>query len=615
MRNLIGIVALSLLAAIAGCASDDTEPKQTTTTPNDNPFADIEQNLNFTGGSCTADATGAILAVTVPTSGVLFLTKRSVDSQITANGTACGLASKIKQINVTGSSSVAETVIVDYSNGTFATGAAATATTGIYLDLRGDSTGYDKVGVKGTMSTDNMVSGNTAQTNGDTHYWFRVNSDNYPDLNFVALSGGTGMGSNPVPTYIVYLNDGNDSYTGGLGQPVTIYGGNGNDTFHQTDSATNYETMYGGAGTDTVSYALRTTSVFVDVGDETNGVPTGDDGAGTSATTSTEFDGVADDIEIVTGGTSADTLTARTAGSTLNGGDGTDSLVGLAGNDTLNGGAGNDTIDGGAGNDTINGDADNDLLIGGLGDDILSGSTGDDIFDEGDATSTGADIFNGGTGIDTVDYGDRTTAVYVTMDGSAANDGEDSTTSTAGGEEADNVKADVENVIGSAYDDHIYGNSLGNVITGNAGDDVLDGGAGNDVFDMLAANDGDDTITGGSGVDLVDYTDRTNGMFIVLDGSTASYDLITTPTEADILGADIENAWGSNTAADNITGNALANELVGNTGADTLNGAGGDDVLDGLGLAASNEADILDGGAGDGDFCFGSTTTTSNCEF
>ena len=146
------------------------------------------------------------------------------------------------------------------------------------------------------------------------------------------------------------------------------------------------------------------------------------------------------------------------------------------------------------------GGAGDDVLRGGAGADTLNGDAGDDRFDE-ETTSNGGDVINGGAGDhDLVDYSARTAALTVTMDGVAANDGETG--------ETDNVKSDVEDIIGGTVADTITGNASNNKIKGGDGNDVLSGGAGDDVFDQGAAADGNDTITGGTGADTIDYSAR-----------------------------------------------------------------------------------------------------------
>jgi Ca2+-binding RTX toxin-like protein len=65
-----------------------------------------------------------------------------------------------------------------------------------------------------------------------------------------------------------------------------------------------------------------------------------------------EGDNVGKDVEIVVGGSGADTITGSNAANTLNGGGGNDTLAGGGGNDILLGGTGNDSLNGGTGTDT-----------------------------------------------------------------------------------------------------------------------------------------------------------------------------------------------------------------------------------------------------------------------
>jgi len=577
MRNLIGIVALSLLAAAAGCASDDTSSKQvtsTTTSDPGNPFAELEQSMvRFDGANCVL--TGGSLVVNMTTSQPILLTKRVVDSAITVNGTSCGANSVVKQVTVNGTSGN-DVIVVDYTAGIFAAGAAASSTA-VVVDTKA---GTDTLGIKGTSSADTITLGKTDAT----HYWAKMNTDAYTDLN-ITVTGS-------LPTTVVYLGDGADVYSSGnFGAPVHVYGGGGNDTFNQTASSTPYETIEGGDGTDTVSYALRVLAVTAAIGN----------GTSTSGETA-EQDQIWNDVEVLTGGTVADTLTAYSGGSTLNGGSGTDILLGGPGNDVLNGDNGNDTITGGLGNDT------------------LSGGEGNDTFNEGSATSTGADVFNGNAGVDTVDYSARTTtAIVVTMDGTTADDGE--------ANEGDNVKADIENILGTTLADNITGNALSNEITGGNGNDTLSGGAGDDVFheysgcatttDALlnlvcsgagteaTTPNGNDTIIGGAGVDTVDYL-RFNPVTVTMDGTTTSGWKTGSGTEADLIHDDVEDIWGG-AGADTITGNSSTNSLIGGPGNDTLDGAGGDDVLDG-----GTGTNVVTGGVG-ADMCYNAATKTT-CE-
>jgi Ca2+-binding RTX toxin-like protein len=590
MRNLIGIIALSLLAAAAGCASD-TDPtynQPNDTTASDNPFQAIEQNITGLQTKCVLDATGATMTITLAAGEIALIAKRVVDSAITVNGEICtladltpatALASKVKRIAITGAAGSSQMVIVDYTNGTFALGGTAASTTSIAIDLGSDA--GDALGVKTTGSADTVSLNSTG---------VRVNTDAYNDIVLTGTYGAT----------TVYLGAGADTFSAGdYGRAVTVYGGAGADTFNQTASVTGNETIYGGADTDTVSYALRSTATTVSV-TLTSGATDADDGDGTA----TENDDIRSDVEVVIGGSGDDVFDCAAANCTLTGGAGNDTLTGNTGNDTINGGDGNDTLVGGAADDTLNGDAGDDSITGSAGNDTLNGGIGSDTFVEGNATS-GSDVFNGGTGTDTVNYSGRSIALTITMDGVAADDGE--------GSENDNVRVDVENVIGGSANDTITGNALNNEITGGTGNDTLNGGVGDDVFHEGAATSGTDVFAGGDGVDTVDYSGRSVAVVVTMDGVAANDGQA---SENDSIGTDIENCYGGS-ANDTITGNDSSNELVGNDGNDTLTGGLGDDVIEGgHGASLASETNTIDCGAGDGDIGYGAGNgTDTGCEF
>jgi len=558
MRNRLSFVPFSclMLFALAGCsASTSTAP-----VASDDPFVQAEENITKLTAPCTFVVSTGLMTVTVGANETAIISRRAADSAILQNGYACdNLAtnSALKKIAITGNASA--NVILDFTNGLFGVGTSSTATSGITV------TTAASVGIRGTTSADKVAYGSSG---------VNMNGDAFKDITFSGVTAHT-----------VYLGDGADTFTTAGGTDIgtafttaiNVYGGAGADLFNQGTVATPNETIHGGADIDTVSYALRTAAITVTVGAGVN------DGDAAAVSGAGEKDDINADVEIVTGGTLADTMTASTAAAI-----------------TFNGGLGNDILTGNTQNDTLNGDAGNDTLSGGDGDDTLSGGDGDDSFDE-ETAPNGKDIFNGGAGIDTLDYSARTSGVTVTMDGTAANDGE----TVGSASEGDNCKADVENILGTTDDDTITGNALANTITGDDGNDTLNGGAGDDVFTTGAAADGDDKIAGGTGIDSIDYSTRTGPVTVVLDGATASGE----GSEADELALDMENVTGT-PLADNITGNKSANELTGLAGVDTLVGLEGDDVLDGGG-----QADILDCGVGDGDIGFNASGLKTACEF
>jgi Ca2+-binding RTX toxin-like protein len=239
---------------------------------------------------------------------------------------------------------------------------------------------------------------------------------------------------------------------------------------------------------------------------------------------------------------------------------------------TVNGGDGNDTLTGGSGPDILNGGNDDDTLQGLGGNDTLNGEVGLDTLDGG----SGSDTMSGGADVDTVTYATRLNDVAVTLD-NVANDGESG--------ENDDVRSDVQNIVGGGANDNLTGSGGDNALTGNDGNDTLNGGFGADVLsgsngnDTLDGGDGPDSLTGGNGTDVVTYATRSIGVTADLDGAADDGE----PTENDTIATDVENLLGGS-GPDTLTGNSLAN---------TLTGGAGDDVLEGL-----DGVDTLLGGAG-----------------
>jgi len=174
---------------------------------------------------------------------------------------------------------------------------------------------------------------------------------------------------------------------------------------------------------------------------------------------------------------------------------------------------------------------------------------------------------------------------------------------------------DVENAVGTAFDDTLFGNSQNNVLLGSAGDDRLHPFGGDDFVD---GGTGTDTLLlngfpKGSDVDVAD------GVAQFLDGSAGVNTF-----------ANIENVNGSTVAGDLIKGddradiaqdvNFTLNGDVTEVNGNILNGLGGDDVIFGgagndqliggdnvdraRADAQGQNADTLAGGAGN-DFLIG----------
>ncbi len=182
----------------------------------------------------------------------------------------------------------------------------------------------------------------------------------------------------------------------------------------------------------------------------------------------------------ITGGNERDVFSASSLafGITLVGGGGDDTLSGGTGPDTIDGGGGLDSLTGNDGDDVIDGGDDADSLNAGAGNDTLRGGGGRDTLRPG----TGSDQVHGGEGFDVATYSERTQPLTITLDDQPG-DGE------AG--EGDNVRGDVEDLVGGAGADVLTGNAADNVLAGGDGADRIDGGAGIDTY---ASGDGDDVL-------------------------------------------------------------------------------------------------------------------------
>jgi len=261
-------------------------------------------------------------------------------------------------------------------------------------------------------------------------------------------------------------------------------------------------------------------------------------------------------------------------------------LMGNGGNDVIDAQLYDGTIvidiDGGPGDDAIVGTPGADQIDGGNGNDTLLGFYGDDVLIGG----AGSDILRGEDGMDTVDYRARTAPVTVTIGNGVADDGE------AG--EQDDVRPDVERVLGGKGKD---------VLIGGIGNDTLDGGIGNDTLD---GGLGLDVLIGGAGTDTVDYSSRTGDLNVTIgngfadDGELFEFDRVDITVESVTGGSGNDTLVGS-TSANTLRGGAGNDNLQGGDGNDKLYGDAGDDTLIGDAgadnLYGSGGADVLDGGA------------------
>ncbi|MCC7283039.1 MAG: hypothetical protein IT556_11695, partial [Acetobacteraceae bacterium] len=410
----------------------------------------------------------------------------------------------------------------------------------------------------------------------------------------------------------------------GLGGDDILNGRGGNDWFRPGMGDDNVEGDWTGAGHDIVLYddaSVQGVDVDLRITVSQNTIGSGWDEL--------------DHIESVSGSPYHDAIHGNGAGNYLYGQAGDDFLYGEGGDDVLEGGGGGDVLEGGDGNDIIWGsyyydagaldaasyagasagvtvslliagpqntggagtdtifeidnligsafadfmwgDGDANTIEGGDGDDELQGEGGDDLLRGG----IGSDFLDGDSGSDTILY-DLSGAVNVNL-----------TANIATTNQGTDTLEQIENVLGSDYNDTITGNDSVNTLDAGDGDDILRGGLGADA------------LIGGSGRDTASYFEATGSVTVNLSAGVASG-----AAGSDTL-SSIEVAVGSNGFGDTLTGSPISDELQGwggndtlfaSGGNDTLNGGAGTDTADYDGLSNGIVADLVAGTANKGQF-------------
>ena len=382
---------------------------------------------------------------------------------------------------------------------------------------------------------------------------------------------------------------GDDVLQGGGGGDL-LFGGDGDDRILNSSGDDTYE---GGAGADTLitfggndllSYESSDAAVTINL--STN----------TASGGHAEGDIFSSQFRHVRGSSHDDTITGNTDRNILEGGAGADSINGGAGDDSIEGGAGADSLDGGDGVDSLNyetsasavavnlleasasgGDAEgdlianfenvtgsdfNDVLIGDDGDNILRGNGGNDFFEGG----AGADTITGDRlTVDTASYRSSDEAVMINL----------TMNTTSGGHAEGDSLSQINNLQGSAHNDHLTGDGGRNIIEGLGGDDVI------------IATKGGGTFDGGDGFDVVHFEGA---------GSQVIVDLID-PSKGKNEGENITFI-----SIEKIIGSDVNDILRGSAGNDFFDGAGDNDKLEGRDgddlLIGGAGADVIDGGEG-----------------
>jgi Ca2+-binding RTX toxin-like protein len=296
-------------------------------------------------------------------------------------------------------------------------------------------------------------------------------------------------------------------------------------------------------------------------------------------------------------------------------------LEGNGGDDTLYPGynlGSTDTVDGGSGTDILQVDYSSKtdgagIHLGYLGtnhiwnranDQILvnvsnvenyriTGTQYADVFE----VSSVNHIFNGGAGIDTFDVRHSGTSYVIRLDGQ--NQG----SASSGGNNTQLFN--IENVIGSNFNDSLYGDGLANRLEGIGGHDLIEGKSGNDI---LIGGLGDDVLDGGTESDRAIETGDVNftlSVFNIANDTNNTHQLtgLGTDTLRNIETVELQGGASNNTLnAENATVKVRLEGLGGN---DTLKGGSGDDTL--IGGKGSNN---LWGGKGRDTFVIDRSSTS-----
>jgi Ca2+-binding RTX toxin-like protein len=243
-------------------------------------------------------------------------------------------------------------------------------------------------------------------------------------------------------------------------------------------------------------------------------------------------------------------------------------LLGTTGNDVLLGGDQDDSLHGGEGDDVLSGGAGNNDLYGDSGNDVLFSGAGNDVLD-------------GGSGNNTASYALAESGVVV----STAELGPQHT----GGAGTDTL-IDIQNLIGSNFNDRLTGDYENNVINGGLGHDVLigglgndtlTGGAGSDTFKWLAGDSGHDKVTDFSfGSDTLDLSQLLQGAgagadslddFLHFKVTGSGADLVSTievgpahqsSQTIDLAGVDLAHHYGVGVGAGGIVSGADAGSII-----------------------------------------------------
>ena len=222
-----------------------------------------------------------------------------------------------------------------------------------------------------------------------------------------------------------------------------------------------------------------------------------------------------------------------------------------------------------------------DILVGTNNDDSIFDMDGNDTIVAGGGNDAifagkGGDWISGGDGVDTIHYGASDAAVNVNL----------ATHTGHGGYAEGDVIFEVENLIGSKFDDKLTGDSNNNTMDGGDGNDIIHGGGG---VDILKGGNGNDTLysdgslasfDGGGDIDTVDFSGRTESPYYYHPGGVY---VNLMQHIVDYSGPFHYQYGPEGTIAnvENVNGTNFADTIIGDYGNNVLNGNGGNDKLTG----------------------------------
>ncbi|HYC47443.1 MAG TPA: type I secretion C-terminal target domain-containing protein [Burkholderiales bacterium] len=251
--------------------------------------------------------------------------------------------------------------------------------------------------------------------------------------------------------------------------------------------------------------------------------------------------------------------------------------------------------------ENLTGGSGNDTLIGDGSFNILNGGDGNDTLWAGDGLAGDFDTIDGGDGIDTLSAAGLAGGAFVDLFGGPGFD----------------AISNVENAIGSAFDDTLRGSFLANNLQGGDGNDtyiyrnfgdadtVVDSAGALDVL-QIVGNDFDDIlnvfwsgtgviteVNGGSasGIESVTLDLGANGF-----GGHADWLIYTPSTNADVtvdLAANTASGFTSIAGVESVSGGAGNDTLTGTSGNNKIDGGNGNDWI-----RSGDGNDIIDGGGG-----------------